>query len=483
MSSSRTVETLPPGQPDAKRPRTDTPASGGSFNIATIRAQIAAKKALAEAALAKSSPTGTPPSPTVPTQTPDLETIRAQIAAKKAVVEGRLPAATPLPPRPAGTAALPPPATMDSSISEKLAAAKVRIEAMSARAKNPYLSGSGSMPKAESPAPVPVGSSSITLHPLLMGEAAQQQQKEKNEKKKERDRYKTMAPKFSTVKANQSLAPPEPVRPVVAAPVLNPYASTPATNSPAPDEAPASSRRSKKLQFSQPGKYVRQGDAARNEQKMEALRLRIAEASRKAGLDSEFDTLERSLKVSSLSLDWLSAQISLQRQPPPDVEWWDRAILPDGTGYDEIESAINWITTSDDSLITHLIQHPIPIAAPGDKRQPERGLMLTKKEQKKMRRQRRQAELEDKRDRQKMGLIPPDPPKVRLANLMKVLTSDAVQDPTKVEAKVRRQVAMRAQKHEKDNQKRKLTAEERKEKEYAALQARERKGIYGAAFK
>lgn len=172
-----------------------------------------------------------------------------------------------------------------------------------------------------------------------------------------------------------------------------------------------------------------------------------------------------------------------QRQPPPEVEWWDRAILPDGSNYDDIESAIDWITNNKDSLITHLVQHPIPIAAPGDKRQPERGLMLTKKEQKKMRRQRRQAELEDKRDRQKMGLMPPDPPKVRLANLMKVLTSDAVQDPTKVEAKVRREVAMRAHKHEKDNQERKLTAEDRKEKEYAALQARERKGIYGAAFK
>jgi len=109
--------------------------------------------------------------------------------------------------------------------------------------------------------------------------------------------------------------------------------------------------------------------------------------------------------------------------------------------------------------------------------------MLTKKEQRKMRRQRRQAELEDKRDRQKMGLIPPDPPKVRLANLMKVLTSDAVQDPTKVEAKVKREVAMRAHKHEKDNQERKLTAEERKEKEYSAMQARGSKGIYGAAFK
>lgn len=188
---------------------------------------------------------------------------------------------------------------MDTSISEKLAQAKARIEAMNARAKNPYLSGSGSMPKADSPAPNPVGSTSIALHPLLMGDGSQQQQKEKNEKKKERDRYKTMAPKFSTVKANKSLAPPEPVRPVIAAPVLNPYASTPATDGPTPDDGTAPSRRSKKLTFSQPGKYVRQGDAARNEQKMEALRLRIAEASRKAGLDSEFDTLERSLKVGS----------------------------------------------------------------------------------------------------------------------------------------------------------------------------------------
>ncbi|OWZ61506.1 hypothetical protein AYX14_06997 [Cryptococcus neoformans] len=201
---------------------------------------------------------------------------------------------------------------------------------------------------------------------------------------------------------------------------------------------------------------------------MEALRQRIAEASRKAGLDSEFDTLERSLK----------------RQPPPAVEWWDEAILPSGITYeDDLESAYANLSTSSDSLITHLVLHPIPIPAPMDRRQPERGLMLTKKEQKKMRRQRRQAELEDKRDRQKMGLLPPDPPKVRLANLMKVLTSDAVQDPTKVEAKVRKEVAMRAYKHEKDNQERKLTAEERKEKEYNQMVARERNGIRGAVFK
>ena len=38
---------------------------------------------------------------------------------------------------------------------------------------------------------------------------------------------------------------------------------------------------------------------------------------------------------------------------------------------------------------------------------------------------------------------------VRLSNLMKVLTSDAIQDPTRVEAKVRREVAMRKHNHEK----------------------------------
>ena len=83
------------------------------------------------------------------------------------------------------------------------------------------------------------------------------------------------------------------------------------------------------------------------------------------------------------------------------------------------------------SPITIYIQHPIPIPAPGDKNKTAlKPLKLTKKvrmlslycctpaqslfclqEQKKLRKQRRQAELQDKRDRIRMGLIPPDPPK------------------------------------------------------------------------
>ena len=78
-----------------------------------------------------------------------------------------------------------------------------------------------------------------------------------------------------------------------------------------------------------------------------------------------------------------------------------------------------------DSPINFYIQHPIPIPAPNEKNKVElKPLMLTKREQKKMRKLRRKQELQDKRDRIRMGLLPPDPPKVRLVNMMKVLTSE-----------------------------------------------------------
>ena len=72
---------------------------------------------------------------------------------------------------------------------------------------------------------------------------------------------------------------------------------------------------------------------------------------------------------------------------------------------------------------------------------------------------------------------------VRLANLMKVLTSDAVQDPTRVEARVRREVAMRKHTHEKMNAERKLTDEQRREKIETKKAEEDKKGVLGAVFK
>jgi len=80
-----------------------------------------------------------------------------------------------------------------------------------------------------------------------------------------------------------------------------------------------------------------------------------------------------------------------------------------------------------------------------------------------------------------MRLTRPSP--VRLANLMKVLTSDAIQDPTRVEARVRREVAMRKHTHEKMNSERKLTDEQRREKKENKKVDEEKKGIFGAVYK
>jgi U4/U6 small nuclear ribonucleoprotein PRP3 len=66
---------------------------------------------------------------------------------------------------------------------------------------------------------------------------------------------------------------------------------------------------------------------------------------------------------------------------------------------------------------------------------------------------------------------------------MKVLTSDAVQDPTRVEARVRREVAMRKHGHEKMNAERKLTDEQRREKTENKKLEEEKRGIHGAVFK
>jgi U4/U6 small nuclear ribonucleoprotein PRP3 len=60
------------------------------------------------------------------------------------------------------------------------------------------------------------------------------------------------------------------------------------------------------------------------------------------------------------------------------------------------------------------------------------------KEQKKLRKQQR--ELQEK---VRLGLTPPLEPKVRISNLMRVLGTEAVQGPTKVEAHVRAQMAKR----------------------------------------
>ncbi|KAF8434613.1 PRP3-domain-containing protein [Boletus edulis BED1] len=406
---------------------------------------------------------------------------RAEIAAKVAAMKSNIPgvatkpaAITTPPVKPATPSPAPGPVmpNMDD-LGRKVAEAKRRVaEAQSKLAikDNPYMSMPQTGKKNKQPEPAQQGAGlKMAAHPLLLDTTPVAPQSKK-------DKYKPMQPKFASIKANirNIPTPPPAPTPVATAEVkANPYSSGPSAVKDSGFEGAPKERTGRSFRFNPKGKYVQLGNQMRQDTQLEALKQRIAQGARKAGLDSEFETLEKNIK----------------REPPPDVEWWDAALLPNKSYDDDLAYGFEHLNIrTQDSPVTLYIQHPIPIPGFGEKNKVSlRPLKLTAKarciEQKKMRKQRRQAELQDKRDRIRMGLIPPDPPKVRLANLMKVLTSDAVQDPTRVEARVRREVAMRKHTHEKMNAERKLTDEQRRESIENKKLEEEKKGICGAVFK
>ena len=120
--------------------------------------------------------------------------------------------------------------------------------------------------------------------------------------------------------------------------------------------------------------------------------------------------------------------------------------------------------------ITIYVEHPRPIEPPAEPTPPPpQPLKLTKKEQKKLRTQRRLAREKDKQEMIRQGLLEPPKPKVKMSNLMKVLGSEATQDPTKLEMEIRSAAAEREQAHIDRNIARKLTPAERREKKERKL--------------
>lgn len=358
---------------------------------------------------------------------------------------------------------------IDPNLAKKVAEARKTVEQLTAKAKNPYLSG-----PSDPVEPVPMTTTGV--HPLLIG-----LDKGSSSGNSLNDRYKPMVPKFATVKANvakpSSQAPKKKDLYQTSQPEADTLAVDNRTNphfdkslaGPAGDPSGIiRTRATRSLRFNPKGKYIRLAEQIRAEVRLEELKRRIAESSRKAGLDGEIEAVEKQVR----------------RPAPPDCEWWDEDYLPNRSYDDLDDGTASKFICSTESPITIYVQHPIQLPAPGDKEAVAlKPLKLTKKEQRKMRRQRRMAELQDKQDRQRMGLLPPDPPKVKLSNMMKVLTSDAVADPTKIEARVRREMLQRKKTHEQANERRKLTDEQRKEKVEKKREADESRGIVTTAYK
>jgi U4/U6 small nuclear ribonucleoprotein PRP3 len=92
--------------------------------------------------------------------------------------------------------------------------------------------------------------------------------------------------------------PPPAPTPVPSAEVkANPYSSGSSAVKESGFEGVPKERTGRSFRFNPKGKYVQLGNQMRQETQLEALKQRIAESARKAGLDTEFETLEKNIKV------------------------------------------------------------------------------------------------------------------------------------------------------------------------------------------
>jgi len=212
-------------------------------------------------------------------------------------------------------------------------------------------------------------------------------------------------------------------------------------------------KRRSNFNFVTPGKYIKEANQKRLQDKMKTLQEKISEKTRETGIQQA-----TALLAPRSRQEW--------EMHVPEVEWWDSAIL------------------KDDYQFNALIEHPEQQAPPGEAPAPDAiGLYLTKKERKKMRRLNRKEVQKEEQEKVRLGLLPPPEPKVKLANMMRVLDSAAVADPTKVEKHVREQMAKRQKKHEQDNLARKLTDDQKREKKIKKLQEDTSLGVKVAIYR
>lgn len=341
------------------------------------------------------------------------------------------------------------------SAAEKLAALKARVAA--AVGKSTAKSTASSFAPPPPPSVTARGGLNVDLHPALQDLG--QYKPSKN-----------TAPKFATSIGN---ARPQPEKPApkkqldLAGPSAeetrnNPYFDI----SLGGQTATLKNRNSRQLIFNQKGKYIQQANALRKQAQLEALKKKIAAASRRMGVDEDLDA-EKGFLV----------------EAPPDIEWWDE-MLVDGKNYDKIDDTRFLKIDTADSIITQYVQHPVLLEPPQEKNTPApKPMFLTSKEQAKLRRQRRMADLKEQQAKIRLGLEPAPPPKVKKGNLMRVLGEEAVKDPTAVEARVNREIEARHQTHVEMNQERKLTKEQRHEKLALNQEKDAAKGIRVMVFK
>ncbi|EDS26491.1 Trisn small nuclear ribonucleoprotein [Culex quinquefasciatus] len=227
-------------------------------------------------------------------------------------------------------------------------------------------------------------------------------------------------------------------------------------------------RNKRALRFHEPGKFQQLAERLRMKSQLEKLQNEISQIARKTGISS------------ATKLALIAPKADTHSNEVPQMEWWDSVILTDDLNTLNKEGKIS----IRESAITNLIEHPTQMRPPNESSRPVYlPVFLTKKERKKLRRQNRREAWKEEQEKIRLGLEPPPEPKLRISNLMRVLGTEAVQDPTKIEAHVREQMAKRQKAHEEANAARKLTDDQRRDKKVRKMKEDTSLGVHVTVYR
>lgn len=226
----------------------------------------------------------------------------------------------------------------------------------------------------------------------------------------------------------------------------------------------------RELSLNTKGKFIDAAKELRAKEHDEQLQLEEKLHNKELGLEPDESIGEHLFKLSI----------------PPLIEWWDKMLLKDNN-YSHLEEADRLLykdVDDENCPVTEYVQHPVPVMAPWEKHlPPPKPMYLTKKEMKRIRKIERGEKHQEKQDRIRLGLDPAPAPKVKLQNLAYVLGSDAVKDPTAVEARVRNDIIERRLEHERANEERKPNPEEKSRRSEFKLEQDLANGIFSTVYK
>ncbi|NWT26367.1 PRPF3 protein, partial [Cardinalis cardinalis] len=214
-------------------------------------------------------------------------------------------------------------------------------------------------------------------------------------------------------------------------------------------------RQKRTFKFHEKGKFEKIAQRLRTKAQLEKLQAEISQAARKTGIHT------------STKLALITPKKELKEGEIPEIEWWDSYIIPNG-----LDLKGGTTSKKDEYFgITNLVEHPAQLNPP-DTGVYVFAIVLVGKTC-------------------PVGVsLQVEPSQhlfhslaVRISNLMRVLGTEAVQDPTKVEAHVRAQMAKRQKAHEEANAARKLTAEQRKAKKVKKLKEDVSQGVHIAVYR